>query len=112
MQAVICTYPTTRLAGPAGIAVDGAGNLYVAVPADNRVMIFAATAISGAPAKDVLGQLDFSSNQPNPSSAPFASARSFAGVVDIKLGPDGALYAADTGNNRVIYFPPNEKTAT
>ena len=45
-------------------------------------------------------------------SAPLASARSFAGVSDVKLSSDGTVYAADSGNNRVICFPPNGKTAT
>ena len=73
----------------------------MAVPNDNRVLVFPAGATSGSAAKLVVGQLDFSSNQANPSSAPLASPRSFSGVTDVKLDPKGNLYAADAGSNRV-----------
>jgi uncharacterized protein (TIGR03437 family) len=100
------------LAGPAGITVDGSGNLYVAIPADHRVLVFNANASTGAAARDVLGQTDFNSNQPNASSYPLASVRSFYGVSDVKVDADGTVYAADTGNNRVIAFAANSKTAS
>jgi uncharacterized protein (TIGR03437 family) len=102
----------TSLAGPAGLAADSSGNLYVSIPTDNRVLVFGATAPSGSAAKQVLGQLDFSSNQANPSSSPLASPRSFSGVSDVKVDATGNVYAADTGNNRVISLPPTSNTAS
>ena len=101
----------TTLAGPSNLTVDTSGNLYVAVPAEHRILLFTSSASSGAAAKDVLGQSDFNSNQPNPSSFPLASARSFAAVTDVKVDAEGNVYAADTGNNRVIGFARNAKTA-
>ena len=110
---VLPSQPTNQtLAGPTGVALDNSGNLYVAVPGDNRVLVFTANALPGSPSKTVVGQLDFTSNQPNPSSFPLASARSFSSVADVKVDGEGALYAADPGNNRVLYFAANAKVAT
>lgn len=101
------------MVGPVGLAVDSAtGNLYVAIPRDNRILVFAANGASGASAKDLLGQVDFSGIQANPSSFPHASSSTFAAVGDIKLDPDGNLFVADTGNNRVLSFPRGGKAAT
>jgi uncharacterized protein (TIGR03437 family) len=102
----------TTLAGPVGLAVDASGSLYVAIPNDNRVLVFASTAASGAEAQRVLGQLDFNANQANPSSSPLASPQSFSAVSDVKLDPSGHVYVADSGNNRVLSFPQNSTTAT
>ena len=41
------------LAGPAGLAMDRAGNLLVAIPSENRILTFAAGAVSGASATEV-----------------------------------------------------------
>jgi uncharacterized protein (TIGR03437 family) len=103
--------PTGRLAGPAGLAVDKAGSLFVAVPGDNRIMIFASSAPSGSQARDVLGQTDFNATAPNPFTFPLASSRGFAGVSDVKTDAGGNLYIVDTGNNRVLSFPPGSKAA-
>ncbi len=109
----VSSEPTnTTLDGPAGLAVDGSGNLYVAIPSDNRILVFAPAAASGAEAQSVLGQLDFNSNHANPSSSPLASPQSFSGASDVKLDPSGNVYVADSGNNRVLSFPPNSTTAT
>ncbi len=99
---------SSTLAGPAGIAVD-ANNLYVAVPADNRVMVFP---LSGGVATSVLGQPDFSTNNPNSSSSPFASQNTLAAPNDVKVDASGNLFVADTGNNRVLQFPAGSKSAT
>ncbi len=100
------------LAGPVGVSVDASGNVYVAVPGDNRVMVFAAGAASGALAKRVLGQVDFISNQANPSSSPLASTQSFSGPSDVKVDAAGTVYVADSGNNRVIALPKDATVAT
>jgi uncharacterized protein (TIGR03437 family) len=104
---------STTLAGPLGLAVaPGTGDLYVAVPGDNRVLVFPAAAASGAAAVEVIGQPDLASNLPNAFSFPLASARSLRSPSDVKVDGDGNVYVADANNQRVICFPPNSKTAT
>ncbi|HEY7617159.1 MAG TPA: NHL repeat-containing protein, partial [Terriglobales bacterium] len=101
----------STIAGPGGIAVDGAGTLYVAVPNENRILVFAPNAASGSAAREVLGQVDFTSTRPNPSAFPYASASTFAAPSDVKIDSQGNLFVADTGNNRVVSLPPNSKSA-
>jgi uncharacterized protein (TIGR03437 family) len=102
----------TTMARPAGIAVDQSGALYVSVPLDHRVLVFAPNASSGSAAREVLGQGDFSTTRANPTSFPFASAGTVFGASDVKVDGDGNVYVADSGNNRVIFFPANSKTAS
>jgi uncharacterized protein (TIGR03437 family) len=102
----------TTLAGPIGLCVDLFGNLYVAVPRDNRVLVFASSGGIGASARDLFGQVDFTATQANPSSFPYASDSAFSAVNDVKLDADGNLIFADTGNNRVLVFPRGSKSAT
>lgn len=99
------------MSGPTGLCVDAAGNLYVAIPLDNRVLVFAPGAASGSPARDLIGQVDFTSTQANPSSFPYASGSAFSNVSDVKVDGDGNLTLADTGNNRVLLFPKGSKSA-
>jgi uncharacterized protein (TIGR03437 family) len=97
----------STLAGPAGISVD-ANNLYVAVPADNRVVVFP---LSGKVANNVLGQPDFSTTALNSSSFPFASQNTLAAPSDAKVDANGNIYVADAGNNRVLLLPAGSKSA-
>lgn len=103
---------SASLAGPVGLAVDAAGTLYVAVPNDNRVMVFAPGAPSGGPATNVLGQSDFATTLANANVFPRASPNTLAGPSDVRVDPGGNVYVADTGNNRVLAFPPGSKSAT
>ena len=102
----------STMAGPSGLAVDPSGDLYVAVPNENRVLTFAANSITGAAAKSVLGQTDFTGRLANPSAFPYAAAGTFAQATDVKFDPSGNLIVADSGNNRVLYFPRGVKTAS
>ncbi len=98
----------STLVGPVGLSVDGSGNLYVAVPGENRILMFPASAGS---ATVVLGQPDLSSVTANANAYPQASASSLSGVTDVKIDSSGNVYAADTGNHRVLYFPAGSKSA-
>jgi len=95
---------SSSMAGPAGVAVNSDGTLYVAVPNDNRVLVFAPATASGPPATRVLGQPDFATVTANTGSFPQASGASLSGVSAVALDAQGDLLAADSGNNRVLSF--------
>jgi uncharacterized protein (TIGR03437 family) len=109
---VPATATAASLAGPMGISVDNNGSLYVAVPRDNRVMVFPVATATGATATSVLGQTDFSTSKANTGSAPLASPGSLALPADVKLDSSGNVFVVDGGNNRVLQFPANSKSAT
>ncbi len=98
----------STLNGPAGVAVDSAGRLYVTVPADNRVLIFPP---SGGSAVNVLGQTDFTTTRANSGAAPQASSNTLASPNDVRVDGNGNVYVADSGNNRVLEIPPNSRSA-
>ncbi len=95
---------SSSMAGPAGVAVDANGALYVAVPLDNRVLVFAPGAASGAAARRVLGQPNLTTVTSNTGAFPQASASSLSGVSGVALDSQGDVVAADTGNHRVLFF--------
>ena len=101
----------SSMAGPAGLSVDNNGNLYVAVPGDNRVLIFPVATAIGASATAVLGQTDFTTTTANTSAAPLTSPGSLAQPADVKVDPSGNVFVADSGNNRVVEFPSGQKSA-
>jgi sugar lactone lactonase YvrE len=94
----------TSLSGPRGIALDAAGNLFVADPGNNRVLRFPKPLDqSGRITADlVLGQTGFSSDI---SAA--VSATSLRAPSDVAIGPQGDIFVSDTGNNRVLQYASN-----
>ena len=102
---------SSSMAGPSGLALDSSGNLYVAVPLDNRVLVFPTAAGTGAAAKNVLGQSSFTSTAANANVFPQASPSSFSAPVDVKVDQNGNVYVADASNNRVLELPAGTKTA-
>jgi serine/threonine-protein kinase len=75
--------PFANLESPGGVAVDTAGNLYVADSRSNRVLKLAA----GASA---------------PTPLPFTDVQSPEGVA---VDTGGNLYVADSGHKRVLKLP-------
>jgi uncharacterized protein (TIGR03437 family) len=100
------------LAGPAGLAIDGSGNLYVSVPSDHRVLVFALSSATGGTAKSVIGQPDFASTAANVNAFPRASQNTLSSPRDVKVDPNGNVFIADSGNSRVLSFPAGSKSAT
>lgn len=100
------------LTAPAGLAVSSAGQLYVAAPGDNRVMVFSLTAARGASAVSVLGQSSFTSATANANVAPRASANTLSAPADVKIDSQGVVYVADAGNNRVLAYSSASRSAT
>lgn len=89
---------------PAGIAVDSAGNVWVADTNNNRVLRFPQPRRDSDNAADlVLGQPDFAV-----VDAPGINVSSvtLSAPVDLSVDADGSVWVADTGSNRVLRFPP------
>ena len=90
--------PTPKSFGPAGLAFDSSGNLWVADSAANRVLEFVPPFTSHEAASLVIGQPNFttSSNAVNQSKLSSPNALAF--------DSSGNLWVADTYDNRVLEF--------
>ncbi len=94
----------TSLASPRGMAITDQGDLYVADTANNRVLRFPRPfdQTGRIRADLVLGQSSFTS-----SISAAVSASSLNRPSDVELGPNGAIFVADTGNSRVLQYSAN-----
>jgi hypothetical protein len=86
---------------PRGLAVDAAGNLYVADTNNNRLLVFDAPFTSDAVADKVWGQTSFTGTTCNSGGAGAGTLCSPWGVA---LDAAGNLLVADTSNSRVLVF--------
>jgi uncharacterized protein (TIGR03437 family) len=114
------TSQTTGLSSPAGLAVDGTGNLYVVDSANNRILRFPQPLAQpgGTPLPDiVIGQSSFATggaNQGGISAATFSfttlsvpagsTSSTTPAEAFITFDSAGNLWVADSGNNRVLRF--------
>lgn len=105
------TVSAETLCSPTGVAVDAAGNLYVADFSNARVLMFRrplgkpdGTWGEGdvAAAAIVFGQPDLHSRDPNAGGKP--SAYGLAGPFGVAVDGAGNLFVADTENNRVLKY--------
>jgi sugar lactone lactonase YvrE len=101
----------SSLLGPVGLALDSNDGLYISDGQNHRVLYY----LSGqTTAIRVYGQAgSFTTNMLNgvPSfSNP--SATNMNGPQGIALDSAGGLIVADQANNRLLYFPPGQTTAT
>ena len=85
------------------LTTDFAGNLYVSDGSNNRVLEFLKGSTT---ASHVWGQPNFVSASPGTSSTTMDTPRHVA--LDTALG----LFVCETGNNRILYFPPGSLVAT
>src|SRR5688500_13277153 len=95
---------------PVGLAVHDS-KLYVAIPKENRVLIYSLAANASPEPVTVLGQPDLNSRDLNAGMHPRAAAYSLADVSDVKVDPSGNVYVADTGNHRVLRFASGARSA-
>jgi sugar lactone lactonase YvrE len=105
------------LCNPDQIAVDSAGNLYVADTDNSRVLEYAAPSVNGVAASHIFGQLgNFTSEDCN-LDAPDVNvidADSLCAAEGVASNSSGNLYIADTANNRVLGYttPLTSSSAT
>jgi len=81
-----------ELSGPAGMAFDGAGNLYIADRDNNRIRVLLTNGTIATVAGN--GSADYAGDGGTATSAALNSPRSLAILA-------GAVYVADAGNNRI-----------
>ena len=102
----------------ASMAVDAAGNLYVADFWNHRVLKYDDPFNTDGVADDFWGQTDYSSNDCNKGmSSPDATSLCFSWgdsnnwTAGVDVDASGNLWVVDSGNNRVLRFPSGSKTA-
>jgi hypothetical protein len=81
-----------------------AQHLAVADEEDNRVLIFNAPLVTDENASVVLGQPDFTEQQPNQGGTP--ADNTLSAPSGLAIDAAGNLYVADLGNCRVLQFRP------
>jgi hypothetical protein len=127
----LCGQPETTLSvtetgSGSSMAVDSAGNLYVTDFWNHRVLKYNAPFSTDTVADDVWGQDNFLANSCN-KSLPFPDARiatavdattlcfswgrSNAWTAGVDVDANGNVWVADSGNNRVLRFPPGSHAA-
>jgi sugar lactone lactonase YvrE len=87
---------------PGGLAMDGAGNLYVADSGNHRVLIFDAPFANDVEADEVIGQESFTVAGCNRRSGP--GPNKLCAPQGIAIDREDNLYVADEDNNRVLQF--------
>ncbi len=83
---------------PIGICVDGSGNLWVADENNQRVVRFPAPVVTGESADIVLGQFNFTSNNPG------SGTKGLTCPYDVAVDSSGNVWVSDSVNNRLLKY--------
>jgi uncharacterized protein (TIGR03437 family) len=102
--------PGTVSATPAGLAVSDS-LLYVALPRENRIIVFTMPANTTPTPANVFGQSDLNGRDPNAGVSPRSAAYTLSSPADVKIDGGGNVYIADAGNHRVLRFAEGSRSA-
>ncbi len=99
------TVSASTLASPKGVLIDSSGGVYISN--SGRVLYYPSGTTT---ATVVYGQQgSFTTNTSNIAGV---TANSLLGPTGLALDSSNGLYVADSGNNRVLYFPSGTTTPT
>ncbi len=96
----------TGLGGPAGLAIDSAGNLWVADNGTSRVLKYPAPITAGEVATVTLGQTSTGASLCNQGTGTVANASTLCSPDGLAFDEAGNLWVADSTNSRVLMYPP------
>ncbi|MEE9221866.1 MAG: hypothetical protein V3V40_00200 [Nitrosomonadaceae bacterium] len=104
----------SSLHGPRKVAVNAAGNVYVADTANHRVLVYLDPQNTDTVADLVLGKLNFSTSKRKKDFVgnKVVSASTLYFPFGIAVDAAGNVYVADTGNNRVLVYLDPQNTDT
>lgn len=91
----------STLSYPTGVAVSAAGDLYVADHGNSRVLEYDRPFATDTVADFVIGQPDFTTYDGNEENI---SAETLFSAPDLAVAPNGDLWVADGGHNRVLKY--------
>jgi uncharacterized protein (TIGR03437 family) len=99
----------TGLTAPSGLVTDAKGNLYIIDTGNNRILRFPSPFSQPTQFPDlVIGQTSFNANSPNNGGTSAKTVQFFNGtgffVAYMTFDPQGNLWVADAGNNRVLRY--------
>ena len=94
----------SKLKHPIGMVIDSSGRMFLADRDNHRILRFdnVAAKATGASADGVLGQANFTSGTDNRGGA--AAANTMSAPWSVSISSTGAIWVADSANNRVLRF--------
>src|SRR5947208_6031649 len=100
------TVASAQLSDPIGLAVDGAGNLFIVDSGNSRIQKVTPAGTITTVAGD--GTVGFSGDGGPATSAQFG----YSGPTDVAVDSAGNLFIADSGNNRIPEVIASSQTSS